>query len=255
MPFLNQLPVISLRKEPSEKSELVSQLLYGETFELMDHFLSWALIRCTHDGYEGWISHAQLQDTIELHASQEEVWFVAKHFLPLRQSGGHMLMLPFGSTLANRDKDMMAAIFAQWQADGSIVAPKQAGPVQIVEYARLLLGCPYLWGGRNPLGYDCSGFVQVVYKVAGHAIPRDAGEQAKSGQLIDFLDFAKQGDLAFFENEAGNIVHVGILDGNGGIIHCSGKVRMDIIDAHGIFQKESRKHTHKLRFVKRVLPD
>ncbi|NTW32657.1 MAG: C40 family peptidase, partial [Bacteroidetes bacterium] len=124
---------------------------------------------------------------------------------------------------------------------------------KIVENAYMYLDAPYLWGGRSPFGIDCSGFVQMVYKLIGIRLPRDASQQASQGTTINFLSEAVPGDIAFFDNEDGIIVHTGIIINNGQIIHASGRVRIDNLDHEGIFQVKTKKYTHKLRLIKRII--
>ncbi len=252
MKFLNNIAVISLRKEPSEKSELVTQLLFGEKYMILDRQSDWLLVRCEHDNYEGWIAKSQHSGATINEMNPLEQWFVSTPFFKVVQETA-VFLLPFGSNLGALPDDITAEKLVKWQESGIIDRISERNTDKIMKYALMLSGSPYLWGGRNPLGYDCSGFVQVVYKMAGLSLPRDAREQASVGLMIHFVDNAVAGDLAFFENEAGQIVHVGIVDGIGGIIHCSGFVRCDSLDAHGIFNRHWRYHTHKLRFIKRVI--
>ena len=123
----------------------------------------------------------------------------------------------------------------------------------IEELATKYLNAPYLWGGRSIWGIDCSGFTQLVFKMLGIKIRRDAYQQADQGITLGFIEEAEPGDLAFFDNEDGKIIHVGILLGQGKIIHASGKVRIDRIDHQGIFNEETGKYSHKLRIIKRIL--
>ncbi|NSW44619.1 MAG: C40 family peptidase [Bacteroidales bacterium] len=125
----------------------------------------------------------------------------------------------------------------------------------IILLANEFLNCPYLWGGKTALGIDCSGLTQVVYKIIGIQLPRNAYQQAESGKLVSFIEEAKPGDLMFFDNAEGKIIHVGIYLGNHKIIHASGKVRIDSIDNHGIYKEEAKRYSHTLRIIKRILND
>ena len=123
---------------------------------------------------------------------------------------------------------------------------------KLVGNALIYLNTPYLWGGRSPFGIDCSGFTQVVYRLQGISLPRDAYQQAEIGTTLSFIEESEPGDLAFFDNNEGKIIHVGIILENNHIIHASGKVRIDRIDQQGIFNKEKGQHTHKLRLIKSI---
>jgi cell wall-associated NlpC family hydrolase len=122
----------------------------------------------------------------------------------------------------------------------------------IAEYAKFFLNAPYLWGGKTLFGIDCSGFTQVVFKMLGKNLKRDAWQQAEQGEIVNFLQEAKAGDLAFFDNAEGHVIHVGIMLNEQQIIHASGRVKIDPIDGQGIYSLDLKKHTHKLRIIKRV---
>jgi cell wall-associated NlpC family hydrolase len=136
-----------------------------------------------------------------------------------------------------------------------VVASRRSHDVResIALTAREFLNVPYLWGGKSFFAVDCSGFTQLVYKVHNVKLPRDASQQVEVGESLTFVEESQPGDLAFFENDEGRIVHVGIMLENQKIIHASGKVRIDTLDSTGIFNKEMNKHTHKLRVIKSVL--
>ena len=102
------------------------------------------------------------------------------------------------------------------------------------------------------MGMDCSGFSQVVHRIVGNDLPRDASQQVELGDTISFVEEAQAGDLAFFDNEEGNITHVGICLGGGDIIHASGSVRIDKLDHIGIFNADKGTYSHKLRVIKRI---
>ena len=138
-----------------------------------------------------------------------------------------------------------------YQFDG-FTTPGCVKKDKLVENALMYLNAPYLWGGRSPLGIDCSGFTQMVYRLQGVDLPRDAYQQAEVGTTLSFVEESEAGDLAFFDNNEERITHVGIILENNHIIHASGKVRIDRIDQQGIFKKELGTHTHKLRLIKSI---
>jgi cell wall-associated NlpC family hydrolase len=123
----------------------------------------------------------------------------------------------------------------------------------LLNTAFMFLNAPYLWGGKTPFGVDCSGFTQMVYKLNGHKLMRDASQQSKQGEALSFIEESEPGDLAFFDNEEGNIIHVGIIMEDNYIIHASGKVRIDRLDHLGIYNAEANKHTHRLRVIKKII--
>ena len=124
---------------------------------------------------------------------------------------------------------------------------------KLLEIASLYLNAPYLWGGKTPFGIDCSGFTQLVYKLCGYSLLRDARDQATQGEVLSFIEESEPGDLAFFDNEEGSIVHVGIIMNDYNIIHAHGKVRIDTLDHSGIYNNDLNKHTHSLRYIKKII--
>ena len=124
---------------------------------------------------------------------------------------------------------------------------------ELIQKAYQFLNTPYLWGGKTPFGIDCSGFTQLVYKICGHSLLRDAKDQATQGEVLSFIEESEPGDLAFFDNEEGNIVHVGIIMNDYNIIHAHGKVRIDTLDHSGIYNVDTKTHTHKLRVIKKII--
>ena len=123
----------------------------------------------------------------------------------------------------------------------------------IVQTAFMYLNAPYLWGGKTPFGIDCSGFTQMVYKLCGYKLFRNSAEQATQGEVLSFIEESEPGDLAFFDDKEGNIIHVGIIMEDNYIIHAHGKVRIDRLDHSGIYNAETKRHTHKLRVIKKII--
>ena len=231
------LSVIPIRKEGSHTSEMVSQLLYNEMYEVLDEKPGWKLIRTMSDQYEGWIQGIQHHEIDE-----QEV-------LALKAKESYIVDQP---TITYKGKSLSIGTIVHEPVAGSMTIPGRFVPAMMIEFAQKLMDAPYLWGGRSIFGIDCSGFVQLCARAAGKLLPRDASEQIKEGELVYFLPEIQPGDLAFFGNEDGKIVHVGMMLDNERIIHCSGQVRIDYLDQTGIFNKERNEHTHRLQVIKRL---
>lgn len=242
------LSIVSLRFEPSDKSELVSQVLYGEVFKVLEHRKKWSKIRLAFDTYEGWIDNKQFQliekdDYDNLSKAKPNLSTDLVEFV--EDTSKQLYPIPIGSTLNGLS-------LLNHSHDGnttSKINPKS----ELIKTAFLYLNAPYLWGGKTPFGIDCSGFTQMVYKLNGHKLRRDASLQASQGEALSFIEESEPGDLAFFDNSEGDIIHVGIIMEDNYIIHAHGKVRIDRLDHSGIYNTETKIHTHKLRVIKKVI--
>lgn len=246
-----------VRAQPSDRSEMVTQLLFGETCEVVETAGSWRNIRCTWDGYEGWIDTKQVVDItpseFKKYASNSAICLSLMEGL---MAADHFIPVTLGASLPEFDGLRCRLAEKTFQFSGTTLSPMQQRPTGdwLVRIARRYLHAPYLWGGRSPFGIDCSGLTQMVYKIAGIPLLRDASQQVTQGETVDFLEQSQAGDLAFFDSGRDVISHVGILLPGGKIIHSSGKVRMDRVDHFGIFNVEFGRYTHQLRVVKRLLP-
>lgn len=241
------LSLVPVRENASDKSEMVSQLLFGEIFEILETKPKWIKIKIAFDGYTGWIDAKQYLAIDEeifnrlneqlLHCTTDLVEYVqdtAEHLLPIviGSSAEGMKVMNFNTDAVHNN--------------GEVKREK------IVSTALLYLNAPYLWGGRSPFGIDCSGLTQMVYKICGIKLMRDASQQAQQGENLSFIEEAQPGDLAFFDNAEGEIIHVGIIMKNNYIIHAHGKVRIDRLDHTGIFNNDIKNYSHQLRVIKHI---
>ncbi|MBG42369.1 MAG: hydrolase Nlp/P60 [Aequorivita sp.] len=242
------LSVVPLRAEASDASEMVTQVLYGEHFKILETRKKWSRIRLAFDKYEGWLDNKQFFNIAEedyadfekkpLELSSDLVDFVTS-------PDNQLFSICLGSNIS-------AASYLKHHFEGKSVSAKLPKG-HLVETALLYLNSPYLWGGKTPFGIDCSVFTQMVYKLNGYKLLRDANQQATQGEALSFIEESEPGDLAFFDNDEGKITHVGIIMKDNYIIHAHGKVRIDRLDHSGIFNYEMRSHTHKLRVIKRII--
>ncbi len=242
------LSIVPLRDEPANASELISQVLYGEVFKVLEQRKSWSKIRLAFDTYEGWVDNKQYLEISEenyksLHKAQSILSTDLVEFIQDEHNQLHPILL--GSTLNGLS-------LLKHSHDGNTVACKNPKE-NIIETAFLYLNTPYLWGGKTPFGIDCSGFTQMVYKLNGHKLLRDASLQATQGEALSFIEESEPGDLAFFDNSEGLITHVGLIMKDNYIIHAHGKVRIDRLDHSGIYNVDKKTHTHKLRVIKKII--
>ncbi len=248
------LNCIAIRKDPSDQSEMVSQLLFGETFHVLREDAEWIKIHMDYDFYEGWVLKQQILELSEevykrvslnkQHFSNEMVTFID-------DKDKHPQILTLGAGLPEFKDGFFLLDQLNYAFDGDVIKGKQI-KTNLVLTAYKFLNAPFLWGGRTPFGVDCSGFTQMVYKINGYQLFRDAHQQASQGEVLSFIEECEPGDLAFFDNEEGEIIHTGIVLDNNYIIHCHGKVRIDRIDSSGIYNVDTKRHTHKLRVMKQL---
>ncbi|MCG9792518.1 C40 family peptidase [Flavobacterium algicola] len=246
------LAIIPLRFEPSDRSEIVSQVLFGEHFKVLEQLKQWYRIQLQYDGYEGWIDSKQCQLITEVNYEQlndSAIVLNADLIEYITTPTNLLIPIPLGSSLSFLDSEMNTSKF---EFEGAKVEGIK-NKTNLINTAYLYLNAPYLWGGKTPFGVDCSGFTQMVYKLNGYKLLRDASQQAAQGEPLSFIEESEPGDLAFFDNDEGNITHVGIIMEDNYIIHASGKIRIDRLDHLGIYNPETNRHTHKLRVIKKII--
>ncbi len=242
------LGIVPIRLEPTDTSEMVTQALYGDFFKVLEQRKKWSRIRFAYDKYEGWIDNKQYVEIEEdqyvqlvnsdIALSKNLIQFVS-------DDADSIYPIPLGSDLNCLD-------ILKQKFEGNMITEKSEKS-KIIDTSFLYLNTPYLWGGKSPFGIDCSGFTQMVYKLNGYQLLRDASQQATQGAALSFIEESEPGDLAFFDNADGNIIHVGIIMKDNYIIHAHGKVRIDRLDHSGIYNIDKKMHTHRLRVIKKII--
>ena len=242
------LSIVPLRGKPADSSELVSQVLYGDFFKIIEQRKNWSKIRLAFDSYEGWVDNKQYlkinqENYKSLKKETPQLSLDLVEFIQDINQQLHPVLL--GSSLNGLK-------LLNHKFDGTFVNCKNPKE-NLIQTAFLYLNTPYLWGGKTPFGIDCSGFTQMVYKLNGYKLLRDASQQATQGEALSFIEESEPGDLAFFDNIEGVITHVGIILKDNYIIHAHGKVRIDRLDHSGIYNVDKNIHTHKLRVIKKII--
>ncbi len=250
--ILNAIP---LRKEADDKSEMVSQILFGETFTITNSDNNWVKVNLDFDNYEGWIYINQINELSEteyLKIKESNSHTLNELITFLTDQNNNLQTISLGASLPLFKDNTFQIADEIFEPEG-MVNHGELLKSNLIKTAHLFLNTPFLWGGRTPFGIDCSGFTQMVYKVNGYSLFRDAYQQANQGEVLSFIEESEPGDLAFFDNEEGEIIHVGIILANNYIIHCDGKVRIDRLDHSGIYNVDTKRHTHNLRIMKKVI--
>jgi gamma-D-glutamyl-L-lysine dipeptidyl-peptidase len=242
---------IPLRESPSHRSEMTSQILFGERFGIVDSASNWLKVVSLFDSFTGWIdgSHAITQEW-----DITEKGIIAGREVRCVKPDNTIVTLMPGSEIFRLDMDEGTFICSdeKWRFAEKTYMTQLSPAGSVIETAMQFLNAPYLWGGRTPGGIDCSGLVQIVYKVHGIQLPRNAGDQAEAGEAVNFIEEALPGDLLYFSGETGSISHVAMYYAPGKVLHSSGTVKIETVDHQGIWSADKGKYTHFLRTIKRI---
>ncbi|MDG5800345.1 C40 family peptidase [Marinilabiliaceae bacterium ANBcel2] len=251
-----QYSAIPVRCEPDERSELETQILFGEVFYRLEESGNWVRIKMDYDGYEGWIVKKLF---VPVNDSEVKIWLnsegktISAPFATLiREPYKAMQIISGGSRIVFNGEDRNSFSIANREYYLQNLIPERKS--DLVEVAKGFLNTWYLWGGRSSFGIDCSGLTQIVFKIMGYQIPRNASQQCEQGSFVEYVEEARAGDLAFFTNgNSSSITHTGICLGKGRILHASGEVRIDHLDHKGIYSRERQSYTHQKAVIKRII--
>ena len=259
--------IVPVRTEPQESAEQSTQMLFGEVCTIIEHSERWKCIRLESDGQEGWVDAKMIvqMSPDEYKAHKEALKTAALVVFPMvyavSENNGQTIPLTAGTRLPHYKEGRFEVLGVGFRIDPNMVRiqPPLISQQALLETVRFFLNVPYLWGGKNALGMDCSGFTQVIMTLFGKHLLRNASEQATQGREISSLKKAQAGDLVFFDHEDGKISHVGIVIDPERVIHCSGRVKVEKLDETGIFsieQADSKhpdgRYTHHLVNIRRI---
>ncbi|MDX5418574.1 MAG: C40 family peptidase [Hymenobacteraceae bacterium] len=250
------LSLVPMRAETSDKAEIVTQMIFGECYEIVSREGNWVCVQLASDGYRGWIDHKQHAPVSPAYYQE---WKSIAHpratdLVQMISHGDIRIPIGMGSYLPFFDGKSIRVGSDSYEYSGHASdTSAEATAAQVVEVAYNFLKAPYLWGGKSIFGIDCSGFTQQVYGICGYQLPRDAYQQVALGEEVHFVAHTQPGDLAYFSNPEGRITHVGIMLEDQKIMHAHGEVRIDTLDHNGIYNAERKRYSHDLRIIKRIL--
>jgi gamma-D-glutamyl-L-lysine dipeptidyl-peptidase len=249
------VPVANMYSKPTEKSDVVSQAIYGSNVRLLEARGEWSRIQ-TPDRYKGWTPSRYLRIVLagDGYASagrtvQVESLFANVYAEPDVTKHKPVITVPFATRLeiakdsaknaGKPEKSVpegwqrvrLPGQTTAWIQTGDVISdPKRLSIPEAIELAKHFLGIPYLWGGTSSFGFDCSGFTQMLVRARGINMPRDADQQAAwNGVMVVKRDDLQAGDLLFFGPSAKDITHTGMYIGDGQFIH-------DTINGHPVVQ-------------------
>lgn len=225
--YVNE-PVVEMRASPSLESKVVSQTILSENVSVETQIDEWAYI-ITPDQYSGWVLAKSLVPLNKPYKASLKVSRLAAHVYAVKDiKFGPIKTLPFGSKLRlleTSDSRWIKVALPDGKEcyiqKGDVCPEKMTFAKQdLIPFSQKFIGLPYTWGGRSSFGYNCSGFVQMLYNQIGVNLPRDSKQQILDPRFKTVpIELAEPGDLVFFGKAKNKIAHVGLYLGNGKFIH------------------------------------
>lgn len=256
---VTRLSVVPVRAEANDRAEQVTQLLFGDHYHVLhtSKDKKWLRIAIHFDGYEGWLDatqHHSISKEYFEYINRADFKITTDITTSILYNKSPLIIL-MGSIIPISGAELfkMEEQFAFNGESKSLGQKRDAEFIRII--AQKYINTPYQWGGKSPFGIDCSGFVQMVFKIAGYALKRDAAQQVKQGRPVEKFADVQPGDVAFFTGKEKHITHTGIVLPDNKIIHASGKVRIDTLLEEGIVHTDTKIITHTLAHIRRIVAD
>jgi hypothetical protein len=252
------MPIAPVKKSPEHRSELVTQLLFGDVVQVLEKTGVWVKIKILHDNYEGYVIAMQLSKISLSEAEHYEKHYALINVLSTSAENGHIPLTMGCRIPIALIQNIGEQIHVKLPYPKTLIIPKKdvvfnnVSTSKVAEIAKQFLYAPYLWGGKSVFGLDCSGFTQIIFRMMGIIIYRDAYQQATQGKTVSSLSQAQIGDLIFFRKPDGTkISHVGIYLGKNEVIHSAGYVHIGKVDEIGLQSVYQKGYSHKLVSISR----
>ena len=252
-----RLAIVTVRKEADQKSEPLTQLLFGDHYEVgeLSKDQKWLSITINADQSTGWI------DKLQHHSISQEYHqqIGLANFKITTDIASTMLYKKSQLTIVLGSIVPISAseLFKMEEQFSFIGETKSLGQRRDFEFLRDIAGkylnAPHFPGGKSPFGIDAPGFTQMAFRLAGYQLPRETHQQWLQGKAVDDAGSAVPGDLVFFKGKDGKVNHTGILLEEQKIIHCFGRVRVDFLMEEGILAAETKIYTHALAGFRRIM--
>ncbi|HRI78577.1 MAG TPA: C40 family peptidase [Cyclobacteriaceae bacterium] len=252
-----RLAVVPVRKESREASEQITQLLFGDHYEVINFSpdRKWAHITIYSDQTEGWLDirqhHVISKEYFEqINATDYKITTEIASPVLYKKSP---LTIVMGSVVPISNSELFK-IEEQFAFNGESKSLGQRRDADFVKsVAKKYLQAPFLAGGKSPFGIDDTGLVQMIFRIAGYSLPRNIRQQLQAGKKVKSFEDSSTGDLAFFSEKGKEVSHVGLIIDGDKVIHASGYVRMDPITDEGILNPETKIYSHLFHSIRRII--
>ena len=237
--FTNNLTITNLYKKPSIKSEIVTQMIYGDSFSISKKSKKWLKIKIKEDGYNGFIKNRKfpkfLKPTHKVNVLKSNVFKI-----PNEKRG--IAQISFGSKIRVTENGKKFLRFSKGWIDKNDVKPigfKETNPFRKIF---IFKNIKYKWGGKSFKGIDCSALIQIFLNFNNKFCPRDAKDQVRFFKKNIKLKKIKKNDIIYWKG------HVALALSNKKLIHAYGPMKKTVV--MGINQTINRiEETAKLRVI------